>query len=183
MNKTLLGIAVVASLVATPVLAADVPVKAFSASKLLALARWNSARAGVISAKDMGSAFTWMRPDDLVWKAWVNNYLMGLDPSPFDILFWNADSTNLPAKLHAGFMDIMLHNPLLKADALKILSKASKAEVTAGAYPPGLTASALYLASVLAGENLTQYGAAVAAGVAESTVRKENKLLRKVMGM
>ena len=49
--------------------------------------------------------------------------------------------------------------------------------------PAGLIASALYLASMLDGENLTQYSAAVAAGVAESTVRKENKLLRKVMGI
>jgi len=71
----------------------EVPVKAFSASRLLALARWNSARAGVISARDMGGAFTWMRPDDLVWKAWVNNYLMGDKPPAFDVLAWNADGT------------------------------------------------------------------------------------------
>jgi transcription initiation factor TFIIB len=74
-------------------------------------------------------------------------------------------------------------SPQVEADALKILSKASKAEATAGVYPLGLTASALYLASMLDGENLTQYSAAVAAGVAESTVRKENKRLRKVIGL
>jgi polyhydroxyalkanoate synthase len=90
----------------------EVPVKAFSASRLLALARWNSARAGVISARDMGGAFTWMRPDDLVWKSWVNNYLMGDKPPAFDILAWNADGTNLPAALHAQFLDIFEHNPL-----------------------------------------------------------------------
>jgi polyhydroxyalkanoate synthase subunit PhaC len=91
----------------------EVPVKAFSASRLLALARWNSARAGVISARDMGGAFTWMRPDDLVWKSWVNNYLMGDKPPAFDILAWNADGTNLPATLHAQFLDIFEHNPLV----------------------------------------------------------------------
>ena len=90
----------------------EVPIKAFSASRLLALARWNSARAGVINARDMGSAFTWMRPDDLVWKSWVNNYLMGDKPPAFDILAWNADGTNLPAALHAQFLDIFEHNPL-----------------------------------------------------------------------
>jgi len=90
----------------------EVPIKAFSASRLLALARWNSARAGVITARDMGSAFTWMRPDDLVWKSWVNNYLMGDKPPAFDILAWNADGTNLPAALHAQFLDIFEHNPL-----------------------------------------------------------------------
>ena len=99
----------------------EVPIKAFSASRLLALARWNSARAGVISARDMGSAFTWMRPDDLVWKYWVNNYLMGDKPPAFDILAWNADGTNLPAALHAQFLDIFEHNPLATPGALTCL--------------------------------------------------------------
>jgi polyhydroxyalkanoate synthase subunit PhaC len=99
----------------------EVPVKAFSASRLLALARWNSARAGVISARDMGGAFTWMRPDDLVWKAWVNNYLMGDKPPAFDILAWNADGTNLPAALHAQFLDIFEHNPLATPGRLTCL--------------------------------------------------------------
>ena len=44
----------------------------------------------------MGNVFTWMRPNDLVWNYWVNNYLMGEDPPVFDILSWNADGTNLP---------------------------------------------------------------------------------------
>ena len=99
----------------------EVPIKAFSASKLLALARWNSARAGVISARDMGGAFTWMRPDDLVWKAWVNNYLMGDKPPAFDILAWNADGTNLPAALHAQFLDIFENNPLATPGRLTCL--------------------------------------------------------------
>ena len=99
----------------------EVPIKAFSASKLLALARWNSARAGVISARDMGGAFTWMRPDDLVWKSWVNNYLMGDKPPAFDILAWNADGTNLPAALHAQFLDIFENNPLATPGRLTCL--------------------------------------------------------------
>jgi polyhydroxyalkanoate synthase subunit PhaC len=99
----------------------EVPIRAFSASRLLALARWNSARAGVISARDMGSAFTWMRPDDLVWKYWVNNYLMGDSPPAFDILAWNADGTNLPAALHAQFLDIFEHNPLSTPGAMTCL--------------------------------------------------------------
>ena len=99
----------------------EVPIKAFSASKLLALARWNSARAGVISARDMGGAFTWMRPDDLVWKSWVNNYLMGDKPPAFDILAWNADGTNLPAALHAQFLDIFENNPLATPGKLTCL--------------------------------------------------------------
>ena len=50
--------------------------------------------------------FTWMRPNDLVWNYWVNNYLMGHDPPAFDILAWNVDGTNLPAALHGEFLDI-----------------------------------------------------------------------------
>jgi polyhydroxyalkanoate synthase len=99
----------------------DVPIKAFSAPRVLSLARWNSARAGVISARDMGSAFTWMRPNDLVWRYWVNNYLMGDKPPAFDILAWNADGTNLPAALHAQFLDIFQHNLLRTPGALTCL--------------------------------------------------------------
>ena len=65
----------------------------------------------------MGNVFTWMRPNDLVWNYWVNNYLMGQDPPVFDILSWNADGTNLPAALHRQFLDIFEHNPLPDAGA------------------------------------------------------------------
>ena len=69
----------------------------------------------------MGSAFTWMRPNDLVWNYWVNNYLMGEDPPVFDILSWNADGTNLPAALHRQFLDIFEHNPLPTPGAMEAL--------------------------------------------------------------
>jgi len=97
------------------------PIGAFSSARLLSLARWNSGRAGVISARAMGNAFTWMRPNDLVWNYWVNNYLMGEDPPVFDILSWNADGTNLPAALHKQFLDIFEHNPLPEPGGLEAL--------------------------------------------------------------
>ena len=97
------------------------PIGAFSGAKLLSLARWNSKRSGVISARAMGNAFTWMRPNDLVWNYWVNNYLMGEDPPVFDILSWNADGTNLPAALHRQFLDIFEHNPLPEQGAMEAL--------------------------------------------------------------
>ena len=60
----------------------------------------------------MGNVFTWMRPNELVWNYWVNNYLMGNKPPAFDILAWNADGTNLPARLHGQFLDIFERNVL-----------------------------------------------------------------------
>jgi polyhydroxyalkanoate synthase len=76
---------------------------------------------GVLNGAEMERMFAWLRPNDLVWNYWVNNYLMGKDPAPFDILYWNADSTNLPARLHAGFMDLLLRNSLTHAGAAEVL--------------------------------------------------------------
>ena len=90
------------------------PIGAFSSAKVLSLARAKSRRAGIIDARSMGGVFSWMRPNDLVWNYWVNNYLLGQDPPVFDILSWNADGTNLPARLHEQFLDIFAHNPLVK---------------------------------------------------------------------
>ena len=97
------------------------PIGAFSSLRLLSLARWNSSRRGVIDARSMGGVFTWMRPNDLVWNYWVNNYLMGEDPPVFDILSWNADGTNLPAALHRQFLNIFEHNHLPTPGAMESL--------------------------------------------------------------
>jgi polyhydroxyalkanoate synthase len=88
------------------------PIDVFGSGAVRALAGWGSRRRGVIDAKTMGSAFTWMRPNDLVWNYWVNNYLLGEDPPVFDILAWNADGTSLPARLHQQFLDIFGENLL-----------------------------------------------------------------------
>ena len=85
---------------------------AFSAPRLLELAQKNSRRDGVITGRKLGNVFAWMRPDDLVFNYWVSNYLMGYSPPMFDILAWNADSTNLPAVLHREFLDIFKNNTL-----------------------------------------------------------------------
>jgi polyhydroxyalkanoate synthase subunit PhaC len=97
------------------------PLGAFSGPRMLEVARRNSNRRGVISARQMGSMFTWMRPDDLLFNYLVNQWLMGEDPPAFDILAWNADGTNLPARLHEQFLDIFAHNALVKPGALRVL--------------------------------------------------------------
>lgn len=80
-----------------------------------------SKRKGVLDGAEMARVFAWLRPNDLVWNYWVNNYLMGKQPAPFDILFWNADSTCLPAKLHEGFLDLFLRNPLVNGSEVNVL--------------------------------------------------------------
>ncbi|MGY1616064.1 PHA/PHB synthase family protein [Geodermatophilus sp. SYSU D00691] len=97
------------------------PIGAFSAPRLLDVARRNSRRAGVITARQMGAVFTWMRPDDLVFNYLVNQWLLGEDPPAFDILAWNADGTNLPARLHEQFLEIFKDNGLVRSGALKVL--------------------------------------------------------------
>ena len=64
--------------------------------------------------------FAWMRPNDLIWNYWVNNYLLGNDPPAFDLLYWNADTTRLPAHLHSDFLDLLLHNPFARAGVLTV---------------------------------------------------------------
>ena len=65
--------------------------------------------------------FAWLRPGDLIWNYWVNNYLLGKKPPAFDILFWNADTTRMPAGLHADFVDLAMDNQLVDAGALTVL--------------------------------------------------------------
>jgi polyhydroxyalkanoate synthase subunit PhaC len=97
------------------------PLGAFSAPRLLELAQKNSRRTGVITGRKLGNVFAWMRPDDLVFNYWVSNYLMGDPPPVFDILAWNADSTNLPARLHGDFLDIFKNNTLQTPGSATIL--------------------------------------------------------------
>jgi len=80
-----------------------------------------SRRRGVLRGRDMARVFAWLRPNDLVWNYWVNNYLLGNEPPAFDILYWNADSTNLPATLHAEFLDLFVKNYLVGRGTLAVL--------------------------------------------------------------
>ncbi len=98
------------------------PITAFSGRGLTAFAGRRSRRKGIITSRQMGSAVTWLRPDDLVFNYWVNNYLMGDKPPAFDILAWNADGTNLPGALHGQFLDIFRDNLLTRPGALSVLA-------------------------------------------------------------
>ena len=71
----------------------------------------SSAR-GYLDGRALAEVFAWLRPDDLIWNYWVNNYLQGRPPPAFDILYWNADTTRLPAALHRQFIGLALTNAL-----------------------------------------------------------------------
>lgn len=79
----------------------------FANIETLELARLFSGSKGVLEGKDLERAFAWLRPNDLIWAYWVNNYLLGNEPPAFDILFWNADTTNLPARLHGDLISLL----------------------------------------------------------------------------
>ena len=84
----------------------DSEVGLFVNDKAIEAARRQSAKKGILTGDELGRSFAWMRPNDLIWNYVVNNYLLGEDPPPFNVLFWNNDSTNLPAQLHSDYLDI-----------------------------------------------------------------------------
>ena len=59
---------------------------------------------GVLSGQTMADTFNALRANDLIWSFFVNNYLMGKEPRPFDLLFWNADQTRMPKALHLFYL-------------------------------------------------------------------------------
>ena len=76
---------------------------------------------GLMSGKDMASTFSFLRPNDLVWNYVVGNYLKGETPPPFDLLYWNSDSTNLPGPYYAWYLrNTYLENNLVKPGKAKV---------------------------------------------------------------
>jgi polyhydroxyalkanoate synthase len=98
----------------------DAALGAFRFPTVLSVAKAQSAMKGVLPGQDLSKIFTWLRPNDLVWNYWVNNYLMGETPPAFDILAWNKDSTNLPAKLHQDFIEIFRNNGIATPEAYSL---------------------------------------------------------------
>jgi len=68
---------------------------------------------GYLEGSEMASTFNLLRANDLVWSFVVNNYLLGKDPFPFDLLYWNADSTRMPARMHSFYLRNMYIKNLL----------------------------------------------------------------------
>jgi polyhydroxyalkanoate synthase len=68
---------------------------------------------GYLEAKDMATAFNMLRANDLIWSFVVDNYLLGKEQMPFDLLFWNSDSTRMPAAMHSFYLRKMYQQNLL----------------------------------------------------------------------
>ncbi len=93
---------------------------AFVTPETVVAAKTASQLAGVLEGQELSRMFAWMRPNDLIWNYWVNNYLLGNPPPAFDILYWNSDSTRLPARLHADFLDLIETNPFVQPGRLEV---------------------------------------------------------------
>jgi len=84
----------------------DIEAGALMSENGLALAKQRAAKKGIVKGNDLARGFAWLRPNDLIWNYVINNYLMGEDPPAFDVLFWNADATNLSASLMGDFLHL-----------------------------------------------------------------------------
>ncbi len=102
---------------------------------LAARAVAKSRRKGYLDGKQLAEVFAWLRPGDLIWNYWVNNYVQGKKPPKFDILFWNADTTRMSAKLHRDMVDVALHNRLVHPGGTSLLgSEVDLKQVTVDSY-------------------------------------------------
>lgn len=87
----------------------------------ITLAKQRAAKKGVIEGSSLARGFAWLRPNDLVWNYVINNYLLGDDPPAFDILFWNADATNLSASLLGDFLELFEANAYAEPGTFEIV--------------------------------------------------------------
>jgi len=77
---------------------------------------------GFLDGSEMATTFNMLRANDLIWSFVVNNYLLGQDPFPFDLLYWNDDSTRMPARMHSFYLRRMYQqNDLCRPGAIELL--------------------------------------------------------------
>ncbi|HEY1518450.1 MAG TPA: alpha/beta fold hydrolase [Solirubrobacteraceae bacterium] len=96
---------------------------AFTTRDVAAAAVAESARKGYLDGQALAGVFTWLRPNDLVWNYFVNNYLLGKAPPAFDVLYWNQDTVRLAAGLHRDFIHIGLEDSFTRPGTLEVLGQ------------------------------------------------------------
>ena len=83
------------------------------------------AKKGYLDGGEMATSFRMLRSNSLIWHYWVNSYLLGEPLPPFDVLFWNMDTTRMPRAMHSYYLhEMYLHNNLVKRDKLTIAGEA-----------------------------------------------------------
>src|SRR5687767_606219 len=76
---------------------------------------------GYLEGSEMATTFNMLRSNDLIWSFVINNYLLGRDPFPFDLLYWNSDSTRMPAAMHSYYLrNMYLRNLLAQPGGLTL---------------------------------------------------------------
>ncbi len=121
-----------------PSTAEDTTLGALITPLTIEAARASSEAKGLLDGRELAKVFAWMRPNDLIWNYWVSNYLLGNAPPAFDILFWNNDTTSLPARLHSDYLDLITLNPFRRAGALTLSeTPIDMGKVVADAYVVG----------------------------------------------
>jgi polyhydroxyalkanoate synthase subunit PhaC len=123
-----------------------------------------SAAKGYLDGRAMAEVFAWLRPTDLVWRYWVNNYVQGRTPAPFDVLFWNADTTRMTAALHREMVLMGMNNSLKTPGAVSMLgTPVDLSQITADSYVIGGIADhicpwqATYRSALLLGSKDNRY--------------------------
>ena len=81
---------------------------------------------GMMPGEMMGETFNWLRPADLVWRYVVDNYMLGKQPRPFDLLFWNADQTNIPGPTHKTYLKDLYNENALSEGQFKVFGEPVK---------------------------------------------------------
>jgi class II poly(R)-hydroxyalkanoic acid synthase len=82
--------------------------------EVAAAATRRSQEKGYLDGRSLAEVFAWLRPNDLIWNYWVNNYLLGKAPKPFDILYWNADPVRMSAAMHRDFIQLAFTNGITR---------------------------------------------------------------------
>ena len=123
-----------------------------------------SAAKGYLDGRAMAEVFAWLRPTDLIWRYWVNNYVQGRTPAPFDVLFWNADTTRMTAALHRDMVLMGMNNSLKTPGAVSMLgTPVDLSQITADSYIIGGIADhicpwqATYRSALLLGSKDNRY--------------------------
>lgn len=95
--------------------------KLFTDEKQISAMEKEMEEKGVLSGDHLQKTFAILRANDMIWSFVINNYLMGKEPFPFDLLYWNEDSTNLPCAMHSFYLRKMyLENKLIEPEGLEI---------------------------------------------------------------